>query len=151
MAGWLSQPQTGPTSRKSFISRYFNSPSGGLVNSRLWTTRLLQRIRSSVALHQLDDALRMRGFSSSTQPVASMVSLHAYSGQTFQPICCVVPTEPCTPPVQINSQDKIVEGVSITGLGAFQLQWGLVQDAGLNLMADPAEVRLAYNQKKVGQ
>lgn len=53
-------------------------------------------------------------------------------------------------PVHKTTQDKIVEGVSITGLGAFQLQWGLVQDSGLNLMADPSEVRLAYDQKEVG-
>ena len=53
-------------------------------------------------------------------------------------------------PKQI-AQDKVVEGVSITDLGAFQLQWGLFQDAGFNLMADPSELRLAYNQKKVGR
>ncbi|CBJ26732.1 diguanylate cyclase/phosphodiesterase with PAS/PAC sensor(s) [Ectocarpus siliculosus] len=46
-------------------------------------------------------------------------------------------------------QDKVVEGVSVSGLGAFQLQWGLLQDQGFNLMADTEEVRFAYNQKKI--
>ncbi|CAN0553456.1 unnamed protein product, partial [Ectocarpus sp. 12 AP-2014] len=46
-------------------------------------------------------------------------------------------------------QGKVVEGVSVSGLGAFQLQWGLLQDQGFNLMADTEEVRFAYNQKKI--
>lgn len=60
--------------------------------------------------------------------------------------CCLFDLSCCTSHV---SQDKIVEGVSISGLGAFQLQWGLLQDNGIDLMVDVAEVRMAYNQKKV--
>lgn len=59
------------------------------------------------------------------------------------------PISQSAPHAHATTQGKIVEGVSFTGLGAFQLLWGLVQEAGLNLMADPSEVRLAYNQTKV--
>ncbi|CAM9296317.1 unnamed protein product, partial [Hapterophycus canaliculatus] len=45
-------------------------------------------------------------------------------------------------------KDKVVEGISVSGLGAFQLQWGMLEDLGLNLMVDISEIRLAYDQKK---
>ena len=44
---------------------------------------------------------------------------------------------------------KIVEAVSISGLGAAQMQWKLMTEKGLSLMTDPAQVRFAFNQKKI--
>ncbi|CAM9365902.1 unnamed protein product, partial [Discosporangium mesarthrocarpum] len=46
-------------------------------------------------------------------------------------------------------KDQVVEGVSISGLGAFQMQWGLMQEMGVNLMVETSAVRFAYNQKQI--
>eukprot|EP00873_Tetraselmis_striata_P034143 jgi/Tetstr1/454407/TSEL_041308.t1 len=51
----------------------------------------------------------------------------------------------------INTLDdlkgKIVEAVSVTGLGACQLQWHELQRNGIDFMNDPKQVRFSYNQK----
>jgi hypothetical protein len=44
---------------------------------------------------------------------------------------------------------KVVEAVSISGLGACQMQWRELQSHGLEFLIDPKEVRFAYNQKKI--
>jgi hypothetical protein len=44
---------------------------------------------------------------------------------------------------------KVVEAVSISGLGACQMQWRELQSRGLEFLVDPKEVRFAYNQKKI--
>jgi two-component system sensor histidine kinase TtrS len=46
-------------------------------------------------------------------------------------------------------RDKIVEAVSITGLGACQMQWRLMIEKGINFLVDPAQVVFAFNQKKI--
>ncbi|GAB5364379.1 hypothetical protein AAMO2058_000965100 [Amorphochlora amoebiformis] len=46
-------------------------------------------------------------------------------------------------------EGKIVEAVSISGLGAAQMQWKLLQDKGYSLMTLPKQVRFAFNQKKI--
>ena len=46
-------------------------------------------------------------------------------------------------------KDKIVEAVSITGLGACQMQWRLMTEKGMNFLMDPAQIIFAFNQKTI--
>jgi hypothetical protein len=44
---------------------------------------------------------------------------------------------------------RVVEAVSLSGLGACQMQWRELQSHGLEFLTDPKEVRFAYNQKNI--
>ncbi|KAK3287743.1 hypothetical protein CYMTET_4760, partial [Cymbomonas tetramitiformis] len=46
-------------------------------------------------------------------------------------------------------KDNIVEAVSISGLGACQLQWDELVQRGLDFLSDPKQVIFAKNQKKI--
>jgi hypothetical protein len=46
-------------------------------------------------------------------------------------------------------KDRVVEAVSISGLGAAQVQWREMMEQGMQFLSDPKQIRFAFNQRKI--